>query len=191
MRLKEAKMALQDAKRRYGGVVQGPQGVLQVTVIRAENLRGVSSSYVLMYQGVKTSKTKPAMGESPVYSENQIQFDVDDDQQELLVSIVDTVSGRQILETNVSLDEIKSGQIPQNKEIWLSRSESDPQAPKLRVKIFYQQNEVLRYSNEVQLLEREIKNDVSVFQQVRIFIEQLRHPFGFLQRDIQNIEMAI
>lgn len=41
------------------------------------------------------------------------------------------------------------------------------------------------------MLEQEIKNDVSVFQQVRIFIEQLRHPFGFLQREIQNIEMSI
>lgn len=179
-RLREANEALTAAKRKHGGVVQGPQGILQVTVIRAENLRGVQSSYVLMYQGARQGKTRPGSGERPEYPEGVLKFEVDDDQQELLVSIIDSMRGNSILDTNVSLDEIKNGAIPENKEFWLSKSETDPSAPKLRVKINYQQNEVLKYGTEVQILEGEIRNDVSVYQQVRIFIDQLRQPFGFL-----------
>ena len=37
----------------------------------------------------------------------------------------------------------------------------------------------------------EIKNDAGVLQQVRIFIEQLRQPFGFLQREIEGVQKNI
>ena len=36
------------------------------------------------------------------------------------------------------------------------------------------------------MLQSEIKNDAGILQQVRIFIDQLRSPFGFLAREIQT-----
>jgi len=38
------------------------------------------------------------------------------------------------------------------------------------------------------MLTTEIKNDAGILQQVRIFIEQLRSPFGFLTREIAGLE---
>lgn len=65
-------------------------------------------------------------------------------------------------------------------------NEKDPAAPKLRLKLSYTQNEVLKWDAEVQMLQSEIKNDAGILQQVRIFIDQLRSPFGFLAREIQT-----
>jgi hypothetical protein len=38
------------------------------------------------------------------------------------------------------------------------------------------------------MLLTEIKNDAGVIQAVRLFIEQLRTPFGFLKRDIETAQ---
>ena len=62
--------------------------------------------------------------------------------------------------------------------------EGDPTAPKLRMKLTYEQNEVLKWNAEVTMLHDEIKNDAGILQQVRIFIDQLRTPFGFLSREV-------
>ena len=52
-RLKDAQKQLEQAKRTHGNYVQGPMGVLQISVIRAENLIGVNNSHVICYQGNK------------------------------------------------------------------------------------------------------------------------------------------
>ena len=62
--------------------------------------------------------------------------------------------------------------------------EGDPNSAKLRLVLSYDQNEVFRLDGEVQILQSEIKNDAGILQQVRIFIDQLRSPFGFLAREI-------
>ena len=59
-------------------------------------------------------------------------------------------------------------------------------AAKLRLKISYAQNEVLKWDGEVAMLTAEIKNDAGILGQVRIFIDQLRTPFGFLTREIDE-----
>jgi len=51
----------------------------------------------------------------------------------------------------------------------------------------YEVNEVSKWQNEFELWDSEIRNQVSLLKQVRIFIEQLRTPFGFLKRDISQI----
>ena len=78
--------------------------------------------------------------------------------------------------------------MPQNDEFWLEMRQGDPSSPKLRLKISYVQNEVLKWDAEVTMLVNEIKNDAGVIQQVRFFIEQLRTPFGFLKRDIESAQ---
>ena len=62
--------------------------------------------------------------------------------------------------------------------------EGDPTSAKLRLKLSYEQNEVLKWNAEVTMLHDEIKNDAGILQQVRIFIDQLRTPFGFLSREV-------
>ena len=43
---------------------------------------------------------------------------------------------------------------------------------------------MLKWDNEVQMLKSEIKSDGHMLRQVKIFIDQLRTPFGFLSREI-------
>ena len=88
----------------------------------------------------------------------------------------------------MSFEDIKAEIVPQNEEFWLNVREGDPTAAKLRLKITYVQNEVLKWDAEVQSLRLEIKNDAGILQQVRIFIEQLRTPFGFLTREVETMQ---
>ena len=160
-------------------------GNLHISVIRAENLNGVNNSHVICYQGNKHGQTRPAKGFSPTYGDSELKFEVDDDQSPLVVQILDIDRGIAVLETQVSFDDIKAEIIPQNEEFWLNIREGDPSAAKLRLKISYVQNEVLKWDAEVNMLTTEIKNDAGILQQVRIFIDQLRAPFGFLTRQIE------
>lgn len=98
--------------------------------------------------------------------------------------ILDIDRGQAVLEISVSFDDIKAEIVPQNEEFWLHVREGDPTAPKLRMKLTYEQNEVLKWNAEVTMLHDEIKNDAGILQQVRIFIDQLRTPFGFLSREV-------
>ena len=161
-------------------------GVLLITVIRAENLTGVNNSHVICYQGNRHGQTRPARGSSPTYADSVLSFEVDDDQTPLVVQIFDIDRGASVLDTQVSFDDIKAELVPQNEEFWLNVREGDPSAPKLRLKISYQQNEVLKWDAEVVMLTTEIKNDAGILQQVRFFIDQLRQPFGFLSREIDG-----
>lgn len=97
--------------------------------------------------------------------------------------MLDIDRAQPVIETQVSFEDIKQGIVPQNKEFWLNVSENDL-AAKLRIKISYVQNEVLKWDAEAKMLVNEIKNEAGILQQVRIFIEQLRAPFGFLTREI-------
>lgn len=76
-----------------------------------------------------------------------------------------------VLETQVSFDDIKQENIPQNEDFWLYARENDDSSAKLRLKISYIQNEVLKWDAEVNMLTTEIKNDAGILQQVRIFID--------------------
>ena len=53
----------------------------------------------------------------------------------------------------MSFDDIKAEIVPQNEEFWLNVREGDPTAAKLRLKITYVQNEVLKWDAEVQSLQ--------------------------------------
>ncbi len=57
-----------------------------------------------------------------------------------------------ILETQVSFEDIKHEIVPQNAEFWLEMRQDDPSSPKLRIKISYVQNEVLKWDAEVTML---------------------------------------
>lgn len=170
-RLKQARQELEKAKRVHGGFIQGPMGVLHISVIRAENLRGVQSSHVICYQGNAYVKTRPGKGENPTYSDSDLSFEVQDELTPLQVHILNIDSGAAVLEISVSFDDIKAEIVPQNEEFWLHVREGDPMAPKLRMKLTYEQNEVLKWKAEVDMLHDEIKNDAGILQQVRIFID--------------------
>jgi len=87
------------------------------------------------------------------------------------VQILDIDRGIAVLETQVSFDDIKQENIPQNEDFWLYARENDDSSAKLRLKISYIQNEVLKWDAEVNMLTTEIKNDAGILQQVRIFID--------------------
>ena len=92
------------------------------------------------------------MGFSPTYQDSELSFEIDDDQSPLVVQILDIDRGTAVLETQISFDHIKAEMIPQNEEFWLNVREGDPTAPKLRLKISYEQNEVLKWDAEVDML---------------------------------------
>ena len=182
-KLKQAKEELARAQKIHGNFRTGPMGTLYVTVIRADNLHGVNNSHVLCYQGNKHQQTRPAKGTSPNYGGQQLMFEVDDDQTPLVIQVRDIENGGvTMLETNIVFEDLKAENWLKE-EFWLSTREEDPSAPKLRLKISYDQNEVLKWDGEVDMLTNDIKNDAGVLGQVRFFIDQLQAPFGFLKRD--------
>lgn len=164
MKLKEAQQQLAAAKRTHGSYVTGPVGILHINVIRAENLMNVNSSHVICYQGNKQGQTNAGRGTAPTYGDAAISFEVDDDQTPLVVTVLDIDRGLPVLESQVSFDDIKSGIVPENKEIWLSMRENDPSAPRLRIKLSYSQNEVLKWNAEVEMLQNDLKNDAGILQ---------------------------
>ena len=111
-KLKAAQEELASAKRTHGNFIQGPMGVLHISVIRAENLVNVNNSHVICYQGNKHGQTRPAKGQAPTYADSEIQFEVDDDQTPLVVQILDIDRGIAVLETQVSFDDIKAEIVP-------------------------------------------------------------------------------
>ena len=87
-----------------------------------------------------------------------------------------------MLETQIAIEDIKSESVPLDEEFWVEMREGDPSSPRLRLKITYEQNEVLKWEAEEMMLVSEIRNDAGILRQVRMFIEQLSAPFGFLVR---------
>jgi len=65
---------------------------------------------------------------------------------------LDIDRGLAVLETQISFEDIKAEIVPQNDEFWLNMREGDPSSPKLRLKISYNQNEVLKWDAEVTML---------------------------------------
>jgi len=63
--------------------------------------------------------------------------------------------------------------------------------PRLQVRVNYEVNEVSKWQNEFELWDSQIRDQVSILKQVRIFIEQLRTPFGFLKRDISEMQTRL
>ena len=157
-------------------------GKLFIVVVRAENLINVNNSHVICYQGNKHQQTKPARGPSPDYGNQLLVFDVDDDTTPLILQVFDIDNVEPLLETNVTFEDLKAELVPKE-EFWINNHEGDPSSAKLRLKITYEQNEVLKWDAEVDMLTSDIKNDASILTQVRYFIDQLRTPFGFLVRE--------
>lgn len=136
-------------------------GILNVQVIRAENLGNVNNSHVILNQGNKQQQTRPAKGASPNYGSQLLIFEVDEDGTPLYITVFDIDRGQLILETNVTFEDLKSELVPKE-EFWINMRENDPSSARLRLKINYEQNEVLKWDAEVDMLTSEIKNDAGI-----------------------------
>ena len=69
--------------------------------------------------------------------------------------------GSLIMETNITFEDLKSELVPKE-EFWINMRENDPSSARLRLKINYEQNEVLKWDAEVDMLTSEIKNDAGI-----------------------------
>lgn len=65
------------------------------------------------------------------------------------------------METNITFEDLKSELVPKE-EFWINMRENDPSSARLRLKINYEQNEVLKWDAEVDMLTSEIKNDAGI-----------------------------
>jgi len=66
-----------------------------------------------------------------------------------------------MIETNVTFEDLKAELVPKE-EFWISTNEGDPSSSKLRLKINYEQNEVLKWDAEVDMLTSDIKNEAGI-----------------------------
>ena len=174
-RLGTAKKELAEAQKVHGEVIQGPLGTLQVQVKRAETLQGVGpndQTQVVMYQGNMMSKTATqAFGPNPEYEES-IQFDIEEEGQDLVVNINNLSQGEtRVFDTAVSFLDIKGPDFPINQEFYLNGRPDDDSGPRLLLVINYEQNELAKWTSEVEENTAAINNDVSVLKQVRVFID--------------------
>lgn len=111
----------------------------------------------------------------------------------MLVQIIDVQRGVSVMDTEVPLDKIGTPQYPEGEEIEITTpiGEKDPSAPRLVIKLAYQLNNVYRLKKNIEETENQIREDVQVLQQVKVFIGQLRGPFGFLSYDVDQAEKSI
>ena len=73
---------------------------MTIQVIRAEGLTGVRTSHVVIRQGDQEGRSRPQDGPAPNYDRDTIiRFDVRDEQQPVLFSIVDTARDISIMDT--------------------------------------------------------------------------------------------
>ena len=79
----------------------------------------------------------------------------------MYITVFDIDRGQLILETNVTFEDLKSELVPKE-EFWINMRENDPSSARLRLKINYEQNEVLKWDAEVDMLTSEIKNDAGI-----------------------------
>jgi hypothetical protein len=66
-----------------------------------------------------------------------------------------------MIETNVTFEDLKAELVPKE-EFWINTNEGDPSSSKLRLKINYEQNEVLKWDAEVDMLTSDIKNEAGI-----------------------------
>ena len=90
------------------------------------------------------------------------------------------------MDTQIAFEDILNNQIPIDEEFWLNVREEDLAAPKLRIRLIYQQDQIYRLKNEVDYYENDLRENVGILSQVRAFIQQLRTPFGYLKYDIDQ-----
>ena len=95
------------------------------------------------------------------------------------------------MDTQIAFEDILNNQIPMNEEFWLNVREEDLAAPKLRIRLIYQQDQIYRLKNEVDYYENDLRENVGILSQVRAFIQQLRTPFGYLKYDIDQANYQI
>ena len=74
--------------------------------------------------------------------------------------------------------------LDQDCEVTSQIGEMNSSAPRLMIRFNMQWNEVVRCRSKIEFLENSVREDVGVLQQVRVFIKQLRNPFGFLSYEI-------
>lgn len=139
----------------------------------------------MIRQGNSEGRSQSQDGPAPNYDRNTIiRFDVIDEEQPILFSIVDSNRDVSVMDTQIVFGDILLGSVPQNEEIWLNSREEDMSAPKLRIRVIYEQDEIYRLQSEIEFADNEIRENVGILMQVRAFIEQLRTPFGYLRYDI-------
>ena len=135
---------------------------------RAETLQGVGAddqTQVVMYQGNMMSKTATqAFGPNPEYDEG-MQFDIEDEGQDLVVNINNVSQGEtRVFDTLVSFLNIKEPDFPINQEFYLNARPDDEYGPRLLLIINYEQNELAKWTSEVEENTTAINNDVQVLK---------------------------
>ena len=186
-RLREAKVQLAQSIRNPNVFETGFAGQLQIQVIRAEGLTNIRTSHVVVRQADSFGRSRQQDGPAPNYDRDTlIRFDVLDEQQPIIFSIIDSQRDVSVMDTQIAFEDILNNQIPIDEEFWLNVREEDLAAPKLRIRLIYQQDQIYRLKNEADYYENDLRENVGILSQVRAFIQQLRTPFGYLKYDIDQ-----
>ena len=98
-----------------------------------------------------------------------IEFNVEDEGAPILVSIVDSDRDISVMDTQIHFADVLEPSFPKS-EFWLNARENDPSAPKLRIAVQYNQNQIYALQQIVLEYEDKLAGDVSTLQQVRAFI---------------------
>lgn len=83
-----------------------------------------------------------------------------DDSLPLIINLRDEESGQMLIEHTISIDDLKTNKIEQNTELMIRGRDKNAG---LNVALSYEQNEVLKWVQEVEIWDSEIRNDVAVF----------------------------
>lgn len=78
----------------------------------------------------------------------------------MIINLRDEESGQMLIEHTISIDDLKTNKIEQNTELMIRGRDKNAG---LNVALSYEQNEVLKWVQEVEIWDSEIRNDVAVF----------------------------
>lgn len=136
--------------------------------------------------------TNSSRGPNPSYDQS-FKFDIYNDDHDILLSVIDVDRGTSVLNTFISINEVKRGIHEQNTELWFTdeNEHENPNAPALRLKFTYSMTEMHQQIAIIQVAEHELGEQTVLYQSVKTFISQLRNPFGFLMQEVNKAEDQI
>lgn len=105
-----------------------------------------------------------------------------------MITVNDAVRGVAVLENQIDMASIMQGDVPRDQNFWIYSvgKENATNAPRLQIKISMRENDTYKFERECEIWEEQIRSDVAYFNQVKMFIQQLQSPFGFLSYDIEE-----
>ena len=99
--------------------------------------------------------------------------------------------GNELLKWEVSISEIIASIYENNGHPWEAEIGDQQSDIRLSVTLLFDQTPAGKARNELQMLENNLEEDVGTLKEVKLFLQQLQRPFGFIDAEADKIKNNI